>query len=435
MASISPRRGRSPGVTGAGDLSDALLFALGVVTIVLQLALALGAVVPVGVAGCAVAMALLLRERVFGIGRVWLLAIYPLFVIASTFWSPDPGLTFRYALQLGVTLVTAFLLIAAMDLRRFILVLFLASAGVCVASYLNGTTAPYTKGLVVVGYVGSKNGIASCAHMAMFSGIAVLFDRGWPRWLKLAAVAAIGFSLFIISVSYAASVTVVTALSLVLIPLLLALHAVPRQGRLASVLLVLAATLAVAPVLPMLGQQVQQYVFKTFDKDPTLTGRTYLWQVADQWIADRPIIGWGYRYQWLSGSPGSIGILRSQQITDARVFSVHQTYLDAWIDLGVIGLTVLVLTFLIGMAAALWQAAYAGGMANVFSAVYLIGLIARSTGETLLGPFYAYGTIMFALFGYALLPLVSGGGDAAWRRRYRRDAEGGSGQAVMRRML
>jgi exopolysaccharide production protein ExoQ len=150
------------------------------------------------------------------------------------------------------------------------------------------------------------------------------------------------------------------------------------------------------------ADQAQQYVLGTFGKDSTLTGRTYLWQVAEEKLAERPTLGWGYKYLWMSGSDAATGMMRSQNVSDPRTFSMHNNYLEAATDTGLVGLGLLLTTMLASMLGACVRAVVQGSRNFAFLAVLLLQMIVRCSGDVIIGPFYGYCAILFAMFGYSL---------------------------------
>ena len=77
-----------------------------------------------------------------------------------------------------------------------------------------------------------------------------------------------------------------------------------------------------------------------FDKDPTLTGRTYLWYRAHDVIQQAPLLGRGYSAFWLQGNIDAEGLWQYAGITDRGGFNFHNTVIDLRVTLGWLGVTV-----------------------------------------------------------------------------------------------
>jgi exopolysaccharide production protein ExoQ len=70
-------------------------------------------------------------------------------------------------------------------------------------------------------------------------------------------------------------------------------------------------------------------------KDPTLTGRTGIWGQAAISIAKQPLLGYGYKAFWKGLSGESANILLS---TRWAVGEAHNGFINVWLELGAIGL-------------------------------------------------------------------------------------------------
>jgi exopolysaccharide production protein ExoQ len=75
-------------------------------------------------------------------------------------------------------------------------------------------------------------------------------------------------------------------------------------------------------------------------KDSGLTGRTALWSVVTSLIRNRPFLGYGYRSMW--GPTDTYRILADEQTGGWGVTSAHNSYLEVTLELGLIGMGVMV---------------------------------------------------------------------------------------------
>src|SRR6185295_17075285 len=78
-----------------------------------------------------------------------------------------------------------------------------------------------------------------------------------------------------------------------------------------------------------------------FDKDPTLTGRTYLWQRAADLIAEKPVFGKGFSAFWVQGNTDAEGLWRYAHIASRDGFNFHNTFIDLLVQVGWFGLVVI----------------------------------------------------------------------------------------------
>jgi exopolysaccharide production protein ExoQ len=87
-----------------------------------------------------------------------------------------------------------------------------------------------------------------------------------------------------------------------------------------------------------------------FDKDPTLTGRTYLWQRAGDFIAEKPVFGKGFSAFWIQGNTDAEGLWRYAHIASREGFNFHNTYIDLIVQVGWFGLVVIAAVIVVALA-------------------------------------------------------------------------------------
>ena len=76
-------------------------------------------------------------------------------------------------------------------------------------------------------------------------------------------------------------------------------------------------------------------------KDPTLTGRTEIWEAIMPSITKHPLLGYGYRAFWrgYQGESANASLAAHWAITSA-----HNAYLEVWLTLGAIGVFLILIT-------------------------------------------------------------------------------------------
>ncbi len=81
-------------------------------------------------------------------------------------------------------------------------------------------------------------------------------------------------------------------------------------------------------------------VFTFFGKTPDMTGRSTIWKLVLGLISDRPIQGWGWISHWVPGVKPFEGLV---VINKVPYYQAHNAYLDMWLQLGGIGLLLLLI--------------------------------------------------------------------------------------------
>ncbi|MGJ9372654.1 O-antigen ligase family protein [Nesterenkonia sp. CF4.4] len=175
-----------------------------------------------------------------------------------------------------------------------------------------------------------QHNIMAGFYAATGAVLAMTLLRGLRRVLVLAA--------FIVFVVWAGSATglLLAGAAVIIVPLAQLL--VPRipLGGLLAVLVPLGA--AAGAVL----NQVWVPLLEAIGRDPTLTGRTVLWEWGVRAIVERPVLGWGFT-GYFNSPQGAIPSLYVPEFDDYVIAHFHNSYIQTAVDLGLLGLLVLIL--------------------------------------------------------------------------------------------
>lgn len=268
---------------------------------------------------------------------------YLTFAGASVTWAFKPEISFiRFSQQAMIVtsiIVPALLMSRTADLMHGLFICFaLASALNLVFVFGAGYQTIMDK--VSIGYNGYFTGkglLGQCAVITCFLAAYELLFPGYRRALGAIAIT-IAITLLLFSQSK-------TSLGLAL--LVPALAGAVLFIRRFAVRVSPALLLALIPIGYMILSSVSGFnVYRLsyiLYGDSSFTGRTVIWEFADWEIARRPLLGWGYQSFWLVGPDGPA-------IVDAPGWvktmpHAHNGYKDAMLELGYIGLALL-LTFI-----------------------------------------------------------------------------------------
>lgn len=155
------------------------------------------------------------------------------------------------------------------------------------------------------------------------------------RWLAWG-----GFILSIILVlgSTSKSALIILLTILILLPFYKAL----RWNYTLAVPFFIAAILVGAGVAMLLVDTAES-ILAAFGRDFTLTGRTDLWSAVLEKIGERPWLGYGYGGFWLGLNGNSIDVWH---IVRWEPPHSHNGFLDLWLDLGLLGLSIFAFSFI-----------------------------------------------------------------------------------------
>lgn len=282
--------------------------------------------------------------------RHWYLFALPAFCVVSVLWSEVPSATLRYSLQLTLTFLIAIVIANRISAAAFLRCLFgIYGIGV-VGSLLFGRVRDDIGAWL--GIFGSKNAFAAVVSGFALTSIAVLFDRNAPLPMRALALASLALApVLLLKAQSAGAMVFLSAGIAVSLGFVLS-----RRLNRAQKFLMMTAGAVVALLGSFAAIVYQDYIFNTFldfsGKDVTLTGRTDLWDVAQRYIGERPLLGVGYQAFWVQGN-GPAEVLWAMFGVQARAgFHFHNFYLSNAVEIGLIGLSMQV-AILFGAA---WRA-------------------------------------------------------------------------------
>jgi len=348
--------------------------------------------------------------------RLFILLI-PLLALLSTLWSQDQGATMRYSIQYFITVVIAMFLAGAPRQRAIIQGAFLAFAVYAVISLLFGQSVRMGSmgATAFSGLSTSKNLLADIASSGLLISLGVILvsgRKGLVVWGPLGLLFA-GLNAYMLVESRSAGALVAAGIGVMAFAVLAALQAVSvgmRSFCTGILVLSLATFAAFSRDISALAIQIAQDVF---DKDPTLTGRTYLWERAFDLIHERPVLGLGFNAFWLQGNPEAEGLWRYGGITEASGFNFHNTGIEILIHLGWVGLAVCVGVALISFCLLFYRYVTRPTSEMAVWCAILLYEAVRMPLETLGFLQFHFGTVLiFAALGAAVPPtrLVSRSG-------------------------
>lgn len=182
------------------------------------------------------------------------------------------------------------------------------------------------------------------------------------------------------------------AAAVVLVPLArLVVPKVPLSGLIA----------VVGPIVVVLGALVWQAwapVLELIGRDPTLTGRTILWDWGLQAIAERPVLGWGFT-GYFHSVHGDLPSLYVPQFLGYEISHFHNSYIQTAVDLGVVGLLILVVILLFTTAKSYAHARSTDLDVGLGALMVMVIFLIASPTEFLFVNYNHFGTFtLFALF-------------------------------------
>lgn len=279
------------------------------------------------------------------------LLAYVAFAGASVLWAfkPETSLV-RFAQQsmvLSSIIFPGMLAARTADLMRGVFLCFAVGAILNVFFVFNNTPSvdvysEYFQGNIpsVEGYSGYFRGKNYLGEFSTIAFLLALYETLHPGLRRVfgAIIAIIATFLLLWSNSK-------TAFGLAIIcPLLsLVVLSVRRATQISLALLLLCIPICYTLISHVSGFNMYRVSYILYG-DPTFTGRTIIWDFADNEIARRPLFGWGYQSFWLVGTD-------APSVVDAPGFiksmpNAHNGYYDTTLELGYVGYGFLVVFIL-----------------------------------------------------------------------------------------
>lgn len=236
-----------------------------------------------------------------------------------------------------------------------------------------------------------KNVLGSLIALSFFSAYLLLVRRGGKI-----------FPLFVICASSALIILSVSRTSLVCAIILLVFINVYRNFKFRGKMRILLISILALLFLPLSVFSLGYWdeLLTSLGRDPTLTGRTYIWSFALEKLQERPILGFGYRAFWFP--EGSF----AQEFAAFQGWpspSAHNALVDLLLDAGLLGVMFFVLSFLQTLYGSFKQSTQEDPI-NLWPLSFLLFLILNNVTES-----YLLGGINWVLYTYLSYYLVKGG--------------------------
>jgi exopolysaccharide production protein ExoQ len=266
--------------------------------------------------------------------RAWPTFIIPLFCIVSALWAPSASDAIRKGMLFAIGSAVAIYAASRLSGRQ-ILMIFMASETIAAALCLQ---KPSITGDAWTGIFGQKNYLAVNMFILYIAALAITFDKGSNRWFRLWALAAAPVALMLIVLAKSATTTVLVLCATVAIlghAFVWQPAARVRHMRVLIALFLLVVGLVAAVVLfGFMDFDAKDSVLSALGKDSTLTGRTYLWEMAERTMAEHPLTGVGADGFWRSEYGAANSILRYFDYEHYVKFSFHNSYLENGVAFG-----------------------------------------------------------------------------------------------------
>jgi exopolysaccharide production protein ExoQ len=183
--------------------------------------------------------------------------------------------------------------------------------------------------------------------------------------------------------------------------------ATPRYVRVGLIVLLTVSGAILAVAFQSIASSILAIGLSLFDKDPTLTGRTYLWYRAKDLIAQKPGLGRGYSAFWQQGNSDAEGLWQYAGITGRSGFNFHNAAIAVEVELGYAGLAIFLLIAIVALYGLMKHMVVRPTLALSFWVGMVSYFLVRAPFEAFgTEPFYYSTALLFAAAGIAMEKLA-----------------------------
>lgn len=257
--------------------------------------------------------------------------------LLSTLWSDYKGITLYHAAEFISMVLCVIIISRITSTKDFLKGIVLGTTVVLTGIVLNGDYA----------LLGSKNQTGYIAEIGVITSLIILFSH-----MRIITRVAFGlvpfvFCLLIMVKSHSASSDMSLLATMGAVFVVYIINWFPKRSRTLIFISFLSVTCVMTVISLNLG--LEDKVFQEFGKDSSLTGRTYLWQQGKMIGLRSPFIGLGYTAFWVVGRPEAEEYWYKFDIPGKSGFHFHSTYVESFVELGVVGLALTAALILMSM--------------------------------------------------------------------------------------
>jgi exopolysaccharide production protein ExoQ len=281
-------------------------------------------------------------EMLRGLRSAW--PVFTLVALAylSAFWAEVPDLVLRRATTLAITTLFAVYLIVRFEMGRLVAVLVKFNAIAVVGSFAIAALAhPLVLNASIDyptawrGVYSSKNTLGGMSALGILIAVYAL-RQGYGS--RLIAAAVIPGNLALLYLSQSATPLLLLLATAYVVVTASAFRQRNAAGSAMGVALVLIGILGIGLIVTQWAD-----VLSALGRSATLTGRTRIWQMSLDNIAQRPWLGYGFGAFW---RPAEFEARTMWQILHWVVPHAHNLWLEIGLELGIVGMTGVTLVLL-----------------------------------------------------------------------------------------
>jgi len=333
----------------------------------------------------AIQLILIILACIFGKSLIatfkWNRSLYLLTALSylSFLWSKFPEFTLSNATEIvmmtlfGLYFATRFSLKEQVELIACtLLIIGIISTVVALAFPLIGLEQEFYRG-AWKGVYGQKNVFGSTMVLSLLTFFAL--PKGNSNLYKW-----FGFTFSLVLMLLSSSKTCLVV-SLLVILIIMFYQKVRWQGKISVIFANIVILILACVAVLFLTYWVE--LITGLGRDPTLTGRTLIWDVMIRKIIEQPLFGYGLNAFWAPNSPYAIEVSQSFGSTWIPP-NGHNGLLDLSVDVGLVGLGLFLISYFTTFVRSLKRAYASKNSEDLWSVAYLSFMAMNNVTESLL---------------------------------------------------
>jgi exopolysaccharide production protein ExoQ len=321
------------------------------------------------------------RDTMPAYARAWPTLLLPILCFISAIWAPSASDAIRKGLLMGLTGTIAVYAASRLSVRQIVSIYFLGETAGAVLSIMNPNlvTGAWT------GIFGQKNYLAIHMFILYLTGLVILLDKASNIWLRCSTLFFIPLAALLIFLSLSATtILMLGATTAALLGHAFVWEPASRVKHMRTFIIASIVVVGLTAGLLLFGLfqfDVMDTILRSFGKDSTLTGRTFIWDWGHRIMNEHPWTGVGASGFWRPNVGVANQILTFFFYEQFVKFSFHNSYLENGVQLGYPGYYA---TYVVA-AWGLWSAARTWlrnqSLLNATFFVFAIMVVIRSNAE------------------------------------------------------
>jgi O-antigen ligase len=335
---------------------------------------------------------LLFLSRPIRVARIlldaWPIMLFVLWIFLSASWGKDPSVSIAAAFRFALLIIFAAYMVSNFEFPQFVSFLTRGFAIAVAASLAVFVIDPHLAfsglgGGYQSAWRGSfphKNWLGSAMSIGVFMSAYSYRLRANSRFISISTFLG---CLALLLLSRSATSLVAAAASGLMALFGGAWQSTGRRAPLRALAYVgIVAIAVVALAFPLTDLELKDAP-NLLGRSSDLTGRTEVWRAVRMVIRERPMLGQGYGF-WTPNSDEKNDIWTSAEVAAPHA---HNTWLDVWLQLGLVGLVMSALVWAVAFRRAISLVLGRYGHGSLFCLVILVGCFTKSfTEEILIAP-------------------------------------------------